>query len=1770
MAEPWLDSLSEDWNPEPRSSSPHGESLSRPQSALGLSSSRSRIPHLQHSLRKESVGVGYLKPRSQRGLARSKTTSALSERSPASLNIPRVQNERRVSNDDKFEASTLPRRASSVFSGSQSSVQHLSLRKSQRDHHKETPDWKKRLVQRETAAGENVDLFSPSKLEGMFNGVGGSQKTTSEDRNTTRSDRPWSFLNLPTDAAVQEPLHTSKTSRGRPPMMEVVLEENEDGSSPHHSTTPRLDIQRNHDSRGRHSSSSRERINSDDPRLRTASGREEIQHEEISLITASKQNSITSRALQQSIDLRGSDVRAQLGALDLNDLQRPSSSSSDAGVNYGGFARLDRQNGEDSRIDMTTTSLPDDLSMGTQDFVAQGGFINNQRGHFVERFSDAQDQSGLNMMTPCMLSSRPEGFGSSPPSNHITELRDADMRPTDDSRGTDSMDTSVVHHTGDAVEEQAAAPSSPLKLFGARDTYTSNKLLRVLSHLDEKSDQGEPHLADDHEDHRMSHFGRGDLDCFGFSQNIDRPQVQEPQMPSSPRTFKHSSEPTLPKHSTDNSASLPRSKIPVPKMQGLSPIETNNVVDTSKRFPNSPRKDRTPKRRKTLLQDEIQLPDNMEELRAEPVVDAAQLAGTKHKDSRSDPNAAAAPPNILAARSLLRPRTARRRSSVSAQQALDQVKATADPPATPNADTRLTEALAAELASFTQGMQDNIADSRKPSLATKDYMEEANKVMQFIRARGKPVQNLERINEPNDVSELNADAILDLDIDFESTLDNFSRPPSRDRRNRPNVQQRDLELDPRQISILRKFKDDEDTGLIEPIQDMMGVKPEQELHDLETSSRHESSPANIRILNHDDMQRKRKLSESTMDAPVTSTGNANNAVQGSSDSTRRTFPTASSGSSGLKGMITHGSIPIPDQVGTMTFDHQERIWIDQKNAKVQSEEESKRRSQIHVDGDPFEDIPDLSIGDQAGHSEKSQAHDTRPSKLPSAGPRDADTAPIITNDASQRLHHSDVAFGLRVESQDTVRSQLSDHELKIHDGLASRPPPAAKEPAKQPRVVTIAFSSPLISAVRYPTEPEISEEALAEIDELPLDDSGITASSPYAHRAYDWAEKVRSTRDVNIGSAKHDDYDEYREQTWTRRAISRIDEVEEDDNAAAGLSVVHVTDSKALTTPAHNSVRNAVQLIEHALVPSHRKQVREVSLIALTPLSEFSYHQNDNARHPEESYVAERTQPKALRQAHGAMALGEDELVRAITDAEQSELFWDDERKLDISGRHLVHLNGLDQYCGKLEELNVQDNQLSHLKGVPHTMRVLDVASNMLSNLTSWQSLHNLQYLDISNNQLDNLDGLSSLVHLRDLNCRDNSIQNIDGLFELDALLSVDLSGNKLSMLSFEVCRLERLEKLSLHNNQLTSLRSLHLLTSLEELDLSENKLSEFSIPQDAVMTNLRRLMLAGNMFEGFDFEALPGLEELDLDRNAVDELMGLQDARNLKVLSLREQSTAPHLLALVLSTPNTCQTLLLSMNVIGTDEGLFRLPHLPQYNLRHLELACCGMSQLPVGFGDAFPNCESLNLSSNAIKDIDPLRGMTNLTTIDLSGNRIKRLRRTCLLLMKLGNVDGTTSSGGLQEIDIRNNPLSLGFYAPEQPSIGVLSQQDLAMDAKYRHLMDETTAMKRRMVELLLRQGCPRLQTLNGLPAAGPDSGYGSDGGTANVNNAAGSGHANKPRADKTTRPRQGAKETEQERGAIVAQDRLVTDKIWDRLMGKGVLMKVIEQGKCIEHGI
>jgi len=120
----------------------------------------------------------------------------------------------------------------------------------------------------------------------------------------------------------------------------------------------------------------------------------------------------------------------------------------------------------------------------------------------------------------------------------------------------------------------------------------------------------------------------------------------------------------------------------------------------------------------------------------------------------------------------------------------------------------------------------------------------------------------------------------------------------------------------------------------------------------------------------------------------------------------------------------------------------------------------------------------------------------------------------------------------------------------------------------------------------------------------------------------------------------------------------------------------------------------------------------------------------------------------------------------------------------------MLTLHMLSDFCARLEELDVSNNQLGELNGAPSSIRYLNVRRNCLSSLTAWGHLYNLQYLDVSENQLTSLRGFQSLMHLRELKADDNQIENLEGVFALDGLINLSLKRNRIGWVDFEEANL--------------------------------------------------------------------------------------------------------------------------------------------------------------------------------------------------------------------------------------------------------------------------------------------------------------------------------------------------------------------------------------------
>ena len=263
----------------------------------------------------------------------------------------------------------------------------------------------------------------------------------------------------------------------------------------------------------------------------------------------------------------------------------------------------------------------------------------------------------------------------------------------------------------------------------------------------------------------------------------------------------------------------------------------------------------------------------------------------------------------------------------------------------------------------------------------------------------------------------------------------------------------------------------------------------------------------------------------------------------------------------------------------------------------------------------------------------------------------------------------------------------------------------------------------------------------------------------------------------------------------------------------------------------------------------------------------------------------------------------------------------------------------------------------------------------------------------------------------------------------------------------------------------------------------------------------LETLDLSFNYLVSINIGHLTNLRAINLDSNCITKIFGLEQIRSLETLSWREQGIP------TMSEHNRIQfddciemrNLFLSGNKIP---GM--LPMAVSLNLRCLELASTGLQSLSTDFGVKMPNLRVLNLNQNGLKDIRPLLGIVQLEELLLAGNRISRLRRAVAVLVKLG--------GKLKSLDLRENPITVGFYdshakldLTEQNLIVkkrskrdnqkgttptfmgatnyCLPPADCGSDKQHRQRLDDETALRRRVFEMLVLSGCRRLEYLDGL---------------------------------------------------------------------------------------
>lgn len=1476
----WLDSLSEDWVSQPRS--PQTEELRRNSSifsaaSANLNTSQSRIPRYKPRAFSSTGPKTNAPSRRVSSLPMEPSrTKVLKERTPSDLNAsrPSDQNCSKKTKSPRHVAYRNDTHHSPT--GSLPSLTHNTVqqRTSPTRNQGSTPEWKRRILQGNTG-GTQPDLFGPIGLEKIFKpptirpGPKVKRKGLKRYEPAKVEEFPSSPPPYPSGLALDESFqHAAEGRASEVHPMEAVAEESEKAGS-------NLAASDAHDMP-----------------LKGDEREEEAGHEKqcISDIADDTNEKLSRIALSR---LRTTSVDKNTHKL------KSPSQSSDRNMSHEQFCSKSKDDAktpieprivsqvslsEPSLGDWTNHSLPDDLSTGTDVFAAHGGFVSIRRGGY--------SNDGSFHRRPLSPSSLPDFDASElrSPSPNKTK------HPVVASSSSKTQKIRKVSHSAPAtpqrlIEQKNVDPDrsrssgSPLKLFDKYDTFTNERLIRRMSTFEKSiheeierrscvANSPKPvaakgkqlYMSRNREEtqkisqtdslrttRRISSFGDGELDSHIF-------ETKHPFSPSGANDWQssHNSPRGTFKFNTVSDMSDP------PEEEHYQQ-EIQRTVH-GKRLPHSPTKESQAKRRRTLRSsEEVSLNRHHFAILAQPNSQHTQsLVGKKRKDALYNDNVEVADPKILAMRQKLRPRTpTHNQKSFQEREAqhqkdgisIDQkILSISESTQSPGIDLdHQTQALAGELANFTLNIaQDMTQGSRKASVTTADFFNEAKQIMQLIRQQGRPQSNESIPEEPEESPQ----GSIHISRMEQSTLDEFSRPPSREGGGIRPLRE-PAQLDARVVSHLRRFEDTDELGLALPSSaksmhinhsygELALSAKNQVGDDVEIDRQKEVSK--VQSLGHVVHDPKQRLSNTTGKVPaetIASRPHSHGSQSDSGQSTGRSIPTESS--RGSRGSVARAVIApavvshlLPDQIAGMTFDHGKQLWVKCKTSQHLSRSQSHSRTGSELTEDLFRDIPDLSVDElderrctegekdreedpvvallkvsaydhaQEPHSMGDSHHSIsgQESSRPRVG-KDADREPIDESpmpseyskstskrpnpetratswDNSEALGQNQLNGILYSDpkiTQAIVPEQTEDveHEISILDGRATQTPthPSQKH---QARVVTVAFSSPLVDQIRTLRIEDSGGEQWDNESDLDLSLSPPAQSAPVPHPG-----STRKRR-LSFGFRRRSGYRNVSHrgpigsQSCVARPMSPLGEDEE-------LSIVHRSTSQIagldvmVSTPLPTSRTSLA-------VPPSASGPHSSAGFQLSPLSEFTVHQQDELVNRDLSHVARKRGLLSMHEVEGKLSLSVQDLVKKLTDVEPYDPYWDYIKRVDLRNKKLLTLHMLDEFCSNIEELNVSGNELGQLNGAPCTVRDLKVRQNCLSNLTSWSHLQNLQYLDISGNQIQNLSGLLGLVHLRELRADDNLIDNIDGILDLDGLIRARMRNNRVRFLDFETCNL--------------------------------------------------------------------------------------------------------------------------------------------------------------------------------------------------------------------------------------------------------------------------------------------------------------------------------------------------------------------------------------------
>ncbi|EGT36552.1 CBN-TOL-1 protein [Caenorhabditis brenneri] len=215
---------------------------------------------------------------------------------------------------------------------------------------------------------------------------------------------------------------------------------------------------------------------------------------------------------------------------------------------------------------------------------------------------------------------------------------------------------------------------------------------------------------------------------------------------------------------------------------------------------------------------------------------------------------------------------------------------------------------------------------------------------------------------------------------------------------------------------------------------------------------------------------------------------------------------------------------------------------------------------------------------------------------------------------------------------------------------------------------------------------------------------------------------------------------------------------------------------------------------------------------------------------------------------------------------------------LDLSKNRLTEVPAAIGKVEQLKKVDLSHNQIGkvyqYVLNKIKQLHTVDLSNNQLQSIGPYifSDSSELHSLDVSNNEISLLfkDAFARCPKLRKISMRNNKIKSLDeGLTEANALRRLDVSNNQIVVLkwsalpeSLEVLIADnndvnlltasptkiQLKTVSLSNNRITVLNAEQIPNSLESFDVSHNRLGRLGKSALAEKSQLRKLILKGNL----------------------------------------------------------------------------------------------------------------------------------------------------------------------------------------------------------------------------------------------------------------------------------------------------------------------------------